>query len=138
VLAGVAAMVTNYTRRPAHGSGAPDLETSAADLRAILLYTGFAWGAGAFLALSMAPAPGLALVFCLAPALLATMLLKDEGGTLAFIGPLIVLTAAAALFQHWPDGRMIAPAILTAGIVLTLFSRRQYGRMQIRAGRGAV
>jgi hypothetical protein len=138
LLAGVVAMTANSLRRPPRRLPEAFLETAAADLRAILLYTGFAWGAGAFLVLPAAPAPALALGFAIVPLLLTALLLKDEGGVMAFAGPVTVLGAAAALFQQWPDGRLLAPVILATGLALTLFCRRQGGRARLRMTSGVA
>src|SRR5271154_2952099 len=63
VLAGIAAMTVNYIRGQATPLSRVNLDVAAGDLRAILLYTGFAWGAGAFLSLPAAPGALLALAF---------------------------------------------------------------------------
>ncbi|HEX3754832.1 MAG TPA: hypothetical protein VHV26_07120 [Rhizomicrobium sp.] len=135
VLAGVTAITVNFIRGPARAPLAPPLESSAADLRAILLYTGFAWGAGAFLALPADPGPGVALGFAIAPALLARALLKDRAGIAAFCLPAIGLTAAAALLQHWRQGHVLAPGILAAGILIILFTYLETGRARLYPGR---
>ena len=129
VLAGIAAMAVNFIRGPARSLRRTSLEASAAgDLRAILLYTGFAWGAGAFLALPADPGFALAFAFAMGPALLLAVLLKDEAGIAAFTAPAVGLAAAAALLLHWSGGRIIAPLLLAAGIVLILVSHLQSAR----------
>jgi hypothetical protein len=95
VLIGVLAMTRTYMRAFALKRG--PVESLAADLRACLLYAGFAWGAGAFLALPLA-ADGLGLVlFASLPALLMAALLRDTGAVLLFAAPVAVLCASAAM-----------------------------------------
>jgi hypothetical protein len=140
VLAGVAAMTLNHIRGQAAGSlRRTRIEVAAADLRAILLYTGFAWGAGAFLALPAEPGVPLALAFALAPALLMVALLKDEGGIAAFTAPVMVLTAAAALFKDWPGGHIACALLVAAGLAVILFVHLHNGRARLVPGqRGAA
>ena len=133
VLAGIAAMIVNYLRGQPGTANRVNLDVAAADLRAILLYTGFAWGAGAFLALPAAPGAALALAFAAGPALLMAVLLKDEGGVAAFAGPCFGLAVTAALVKHWPEGRIIAPVLLAGWIAVILLSHRNALRLERRA-----
>jgi hypothetical protein len=130
VLAGIAAMIVNHLRGQATPLSRVTLDTAAGDLRAVLLYTGFAWGAGAFLALPATPGAALALAFAAGPALLMTVLLKDEGGIAAFAAPCFGLTAAAALVKHWPGGQVIACELVAVCAVIMLFSHRSNARLQ--------
>jgi hypothetical protein len=138
VLAGITAMTFNYLR----GQGSlrrTSIEVSAADLRAILLYTGFAWGAGAFLALPAHPGVLPALAFAIAPVLMMVALLRDEGAIAAFTAPAIVLTAAAALFKAWPDGHIACALLVASGIAVILFVHLHNGRVRLVPGpRGAA
>jgi hypothetical protein len=119
VLAGVSAMTFNYIRSQAR---APlrriRLENAAADLRAMLLYTGFAWGAGAFLVLPGGTAPVHAIAFAVLPAVALALLLRDESGVTAFIAPVAILAAAACLFRHGPGAAFTAAIIPASGIAI--------------------
>jgi hypothetical protein len=137
VLAGIAAMAVNYMRGPGRSLRRTNLESSAADLRAILLYTGFAWGAGAFLALPSDPGLAIAAAFVLGPVLLAVLLLKDEGGIAAFTAPAAVLTACAALLKSWTSGHLVSLAVLAAAVAVILFSYLRDGRARPATGRAA-
>jgi hypothetical protein len=86
------------------------LKNFAGDLSAILFYAGFAWGAGAFLAV---PAQASALVlFAAGPVLLVAGLLRAKDQALLFLAPVAALTIAAALV------RPVAQSFEAAGLVI--------------------
>ncbi len=103
VLAGVGAMLRSYIKSIAQAFDRAPLRESAKDLRAVLFYAGFAWGAGAFLLLGGNPVPITGLCFAVLPSLLVTALLRDRAASLAFVAPMTLLTAAAILVQPWSD-----------------------------------
>jgi hypothetical protein len=115
VLFGVAAMTRNYIRGFARSLRRTPLEESASDLTLLLLYTGAAWGMGAFLVMPDLPAPALAFLFAAAPSLGVALALKHPGGTLAFTAPASLIPAGAALMGAWPMDLAVAAAILAAG-----------------------
>jgi hypothetical protein len=104
VFLGVGAVLASHLRA---ASVFKDLPGSAADMRAILLYLGVAWGAGAFLAL--APEPVVLVLFALAPSLVLARLLGDLPAILAFTAPATLLTFAALSLR---TGNMNAAALL--------------------------
>ena len=104
IFLGVAAVLASHLRA---ASVFRDLPGSTADMRAILLYLGVAWGAGAFLA--VAPEPVLLVLFALAPSLVLARLLGDLPAILAFIAPATILSFAALILRI---GNMNAAAIL--------------------------
>ena len=122
VLFGVAAMTRNYIRGFARSLRRTPLEESASDLRLLLLYTGTAWGMGAFLVMPDLPAPALGFLFAAAPSLGVALALKHPGGTLAFTAPASLIPAAAALMGAWPMDLAVAAAILAAGTAISGFS----------------
>lgn len=120
VLGGIVAILVSHLRTAAVFK---DMAGSAADLRAILLYLGAAWGLGAFLAL--APMPALLVAFAAIPVLALALLLRDGPAILAFAAPATLFTLAALLLrsQSW---RAAAILLLTqAAIAAFLFHRRQ-------------
>jgi hypothetical protein len=121
VLAGVCAILISHLRTVAVFK---DMAGSAADLRAILLYLGLAWGLGAFLAL--APDPARIALFAAVPTLALTLLLRDRPAVLGFGGP-VTLMALAALWLRTGDA--VTAAIL-AGLqaAIVLFLLRKAGR----------
>jgi hypothetical protein len=120
VLLGVIAMTRNFIRGYARSLRRVPLEEAAADLRALLLYTGVVWGAGAFLLMPGLPAPALVFSFAAAPSLILTLVLRDAKGALAFVAPASLITASAALLGAWPLDGWVATAIITTGVTLTV------------------
>lgn len=104
VFFGVAAVLASHLRA---ASVFRDLAGSTADMRAILLYLGVAWGVGSFLALG--PHPVLLVLFAVLPALAVAHLLGDLPAILAFVTPATALTLAALVLR---TGNMTAAAIL--------------------------
>jgi hypothetical protein len=94
VFFGVAAVLVSHLRA---ASVFKDLAGSVADMRAILLYLGLAWGAGAFLAL--APQPAALVIFTFAPCLILGLMLGDAPAILAFTLPALALGLAALLLR---------------------------------------
>jgi hypothetical protein len=122
VLGGIVAIVASHLRTTAVFK---DMAGSAADLRAILLYLGIAWGLGAFL--TLAPAPSLLVAFAAIPVLALALLLRDGPAILAFAGPATLLTLAALILrtQSWTAAAILLLA--QAAIAAFLFHRRQRG-----------
>lgn len=88
------------------------LRDFAEDLSAILLFAGFAWGAGAFLALSIGTSTMPAILFAAAPAAIIAYLLRDREALYLFLAPVTLLTATACVLQPFAGG------LLTAGLVV--------------------
>lgn len=122
VLGGVIAVVASHLRTTAVFK---DMAGSASDLRAILLYLGFAWGLGAFLALAPMAAPLVA--FAAIPVLALALLLRDGPAILAFAAPATIITLGALLLrtQSWRAAAILLLA--QAAIAASLFHRRQRG-----------
>jgi hypothetical protein len=99
VLLGVGALLRCHIQ--ASGSEHAELGDAIRDMRAVLLYAGFAWGAGALLVLPSGAAPAAALGFVVLPSLAVTLLLQDRDGALAFLLPLTAISLAAAILHHW-------------------------------------
>lgn len=104
VCCGVAAVLASHLRA---ASVFKDLAGSTADMRAILLYLGAAWGSGTFLAL--APQPVLLVGFAVLPSLALGLMLGDVPAILAFAAPVTFFGLAAILLR---TGNMTAAAIL--------------------------
>lgn len=76
----------------------PSLKTAALDLNAVMLFAGFAWGAGAFIGLPAAATMSSLLLFTIGSSLALGIILRAKGAALYFLFPNIALAAAAALF----------------------------------------
>lgn len=117
VLIGVLAMTRTYMRAFALKRG--PVEGLASDLRACLLYSGFAWGAGAFLALPTNTGPLGLCLFAGVPTALMALLLRDKGGALLFAAPIAALCASAALLDV-AGGLTGAAAVLLVQAVIVI------------------
>jgi len=90
------------------------LHAFAQDMHACLLYAGFTWGAGAFLALP-ASAPGAAVVlFAAAPAVALAALLRERQAVLLFLAPAAGLASLACAVRPFADGALAAGLVLMA------------------------
>ena len=118
VLVGIFAMTQNHIRFYARTSGRVKLRQAASGLRLLLLYTGAAWGMGAFLVMPLLPAPALALAFAGLPSLALSLSLKDAKGAAAFGAPAMLAPAIAAISGAWPSGLWVAALLLVAGLSL--------------------
>jgi len=115
VLIGIVGMTRNYIGGFARSLRRMPLQEAAADLRMLLLYTGAAWGAGAFLVMPGLPAPALVFSFAATPALAAALILRDTKGAAAFILPSSLAIAGAAMLGAWPQDVWVATAVLGTG-----------------------
>lgn len=120
ILTGIAAMtviyIRNFARHPAH----QPLETAVRDLRKFLLFTGIAWGLGAFLVMPDRPSLGLILAFGVLPGWVVGLTLRN--GPWIFSAPAALLTATACLLRPWPHGALTAAVIGLGWIAPSLLS----------------
>lgn len=93
------------------------LRAFAADLEAVLLYAGAAWGAGGFLALPEGSHP-LALVLFSAGTAAGVCAILRARTSLFFLVPAIILPSAAAIMRPLPDGGLAALYALMAGVAI--------------------
>jgi len=96
----------------------PALKNFAKDLSAILLFAGFAWGSGAFLALPVETALIAALTFAAVPAILIAYLLRDREALFLFLAPVAVLTASACLIKPFANAGWAAALTITTALVI--------------------
>jgi hypothetical protein len=100
------------------------LKSFAKDMSAILLYAGFAWGAGAFLALPAGTDIAVAVLFAAAPGIAIASLLREREAVFLFLVPVATLASFASLLQPFAGGALaaglilIACAAVAAGVVL--------------------
>ncbi len=119
MLMGVAALLHSYIRTNAAVFDRAPISVSARNLRLIFLYMGFAWGAGAFLALPVMPSSIAAILFAMVPTVLLALLLRDGPAVAAFLVPAGLLTVACAFLHGWPHP--ISDALLILGLQWALF-----------------
>lgn len=90
------------------------LRAFAKDINACLLYAGFAWGAGAFLALGAGASPLTVLLFAGVPTAGVAILLRDRLPVLLFLSPVAALTSFACVLRPFADGSLAAGLVLIA------------------------
>ena len=104
------------------------LRSFAKDLSAILLFAGFAWGAGAFLALPAASGVTGALLFAAIPGVAVAALLREREAAFLFLVPVAALASFASVLRPFADGILSAGLILVACALVagaaTLYDRR--------------
>ncbi len=96
------------------------LHAFAQDMQACLLYAGFAWGAGAFLALPAWSSGIAALLFAAAPAIALAVLLRERQAVVLFLAPAAGLTALACAVRPFAGGALAAGVALTACTIVAV------------------
>lgn len=91
------------------------LKSFAKDMSAILLYAGFAWGAGAFLGLSAQTGIAAAIAFVAVPSISVAVLLREREAVFLFLAPACMMAAFACVLRPFAGGALDAAAILIAG-----------------------
>jgi hypothetical protein len=109
IAAGSAALWRAYARAIAAPFELFTLKAFAGDVSAVLFYAGFAWGAGAFLALPATSSPLPLVLFAGVPCALVAGLLQSRIPTLFFLAPVAGLSTLAALVR--PVGGLTAAAL---------------------------
>ena len=123
VLLGVGAMARVYSRTMVAPFARGPLQAFGADIMAILLYAGFAWGAGAFLALPQDAGIAAVILFAVAPAIAVAVLLRERNCLNVFLAPAAALTAFASLLRPFPDGALDAALVLLAAAAVVGVAR---------------
>jgi hypothetical protein len=110
VAAGIGAIARSY----AHTIKAPfervPLRAFSRDLSAILFYAGFAWGAGAFLAVPVTTPVVMVLLFSAGTCAMIAALLRSPEHALFFLAPVAGLAALASLMR----GQVVGLDVLVA------------------------
>lgn len=118
----VAAAAIAMLRAYFHTIGQPfervALKSFAKDMSAILLFAGFAWGAGAFLALPAGTGMAAAVLFAAAPGIAIAALLREREAVFLFLAPVAALAAFASVLRPFADGALAAGLILIACAVV--------------------
>ncbi len=116
------AMLRAYTHTIGQPFERAALKSFAKDLSAILLYTGFAWGAGAFLALPAATGMAAAILFATVPAVAIALLLREREAVFLFLAPVATLASFASVLRPFADGALDAGLILVACAAIAGFT----------------
>jgi hypothetical protein len=114
MLAGAGAVVAAYRRTIGQPFERAALKSFSHDLHAILLFAGFAWGAGAFLALSTSVAIGTVVLFSAGASAVIALLLRDRQCAFLFLAPVTALSSFACVLRPLSGGALDAAAVLVA------------------------
>ncbi len=118
VAAVAGAMLLSYRHAMKRPFERPALKDFAKDLSAILLFAGFAWGSGAFLALPTGTIGIAAIAFVAVPSILVAYLFRDREALFLFLGPAAALTVTASLTKPFAGGAWLAAAVLTTSAAI--------------------
>ena len=90
------------------------LKSFSQDLNAILLFSGFAWGAGAFLAIPATASLATVLAFSAGAGIAAALLLREQDRVFLFLAPVAALTSFACVLRPLSGGALDAALVLVA------------------------
>jgi len=114
VAAASLAMLRSYARTIDQPFERVALKSFAEDMSPILLFAGFAWGAGAFLALPAGTGISGALLFVAVPAVTIAALLREREAVFLFLAPMAALASFASVLMPFAGGALCAGLILIA------------------------
>lgn len=114
VIAAAGAIVAAYRRTIGQPFEPAALKSFSQDLRAILVFAGFAWGAGAFLALSAGTTMGAVVLFSAGVCAILALLLRDQQSVFLFLAPVAALSSFACVLRPMSGGALDAAAVLIA------------------------
>ncbi len=114
VLAASGAIAVCYRRTIAVPFERAALKSFSRDLSAILAFGGFAWGAGAFLALPAGAGIGTVVLFAAGAATAVAVLLRERESAFLFLAPVAGLASFACVLRPLDAGALGAAFILIA------------------------
>jgi len=94
------------------------LKSFSQDLNAILVFAGFAWGAGAFLALPADANIALVVLFAAVPGTAVAVLLRERESVFLFLAPVAALASFACVLRPLAGGALDAAFVLIACIAV--------------------
>ncbi|HTT97523.1 MAG TPA: hypothetical protein VMF58_05700 [Rhizomicrobium sp.] len=90
------------------------LKSFSQDLNAILVFSGFAWGAGSFLALPAAAGIAATVAFSAGAGVVIALLLREQERVFLFLAPVAALTSFACVLRPLAGGALDAAMVLIA------------------------
>lgn len=125
---GLAALVRAYSQAIRAPFERAPLRAFHEDLKAIMLYGGFAWGAGAYLALPESAGLALLVTFAVGGCAVVATTLRTRQASLAFIVPVATLSAFAAVLRPLDSGALGAALVLIgcAAVVGGLYAAERF------------
>ncbi|HEX4533501.1 MAG TPA: hypothetical protein VH000_04665 [Rhizomicrobium sp.] len=118
MFAGAAATWRTYSFACRAPFARPSLRAFYADMKAVSVYNGFAFGAGAFLILPADSGVIFLAAFSICSATILAAVIRDRDLAIAFIVPVTVLSAAAAALRPMGAGAIGVLSVLLAGTIL--------------------
>ena len=94
------------------------LKSFSRDLNAILVFTGFAWGAGAFLVLPATAGMGAIVAFSAGAGAVIALLLREQECAFLFLAPTAALASFACVLRPMTGGALDASLVLIASSVV--------------------
>jgi hypothetical protein len=114
VLAASLAVAVSYRRTIGQPFERTALKSFSQDMSAILVFAGFAWGAGAFLALPAASGTGAVVLFAAGASVLTGLLLRERESVFLFLAPATALASFACVLRPLDAGALGAGFVLLA------------------------
>ena len=112
------AIVVAYRRAIGRPFERNALKSFSQDLSAILLFAGFAWGAGAFLVMPVHMATGAMAVFVAAGGVSVGLLLREQEMVFRFLAPAAVLASLACVVRPSAGGALDLAMVLTVSAAI--------------------
>jgi hypothetical protein len=94
------------------------LQSFSLDLSAILMFAGFAWGSGAFLAMMPHTAVGVPALFVAAAAAMIGLLLRERAMVFLFLAPAAVIASFACVLRPTTGGAFDSALVLIASAIV--------------------
>ena len=114
VLAASAAIFLCYRRTIGQPFELTALKSFSQDLSAIVVFAGFAWGAGAFLVLPAASGIGAVVLFAAGASVAVAVLLRERENAFLFLAPTTALASFACVLRPLDAGALGAAFVLIA------------------------
>jgi hypothetical protein len=114
VSVGVVAIALAYRRTIRQPFERAALKSFSQDLNAILVFAGFAWGAGAFLVLPATAGMGAVVAFSAGAGAIIALLLREQECVFLFLAPTAALASFACVLRPMSGGALAASLVLIA------------------------
>lgn len=114
ILVAAGAIALAYRRTIGQAFERAALKSFSQDLDAILVFAGFAWGAGAFLALPANADTGLAVLFSSGACMTVAIVLRQRDAAFLFLAPVAALASFACVLRPLSGGALAAALVLIA------------------------
>jgi hypothetical protein len=118
VLAASAAIFLSYRRTIGQPFERTALKSFSQDLHAILVFAGFAWGAGAFLVLPASAGLAAIVLFTAGASMVMALLLREGESAFLFLAPAAVVASFACVLRPLEAGALGAAFVLIASAAI--------------------